>query len=81
MSNNINLIFNYQGNQITMQCQSNEKIKDVFKRFGTKVQRNADDFAFYYHAMEVHPSDKTLYNLQVSNYNTFNVVEKTIIGA
>ena len=80
-SQNINLIFIFQGNSYSIQCQENDKLNAIFLRFATKAQRNADDFIFYYHAMEVHPSDKTLYNLQVSNYNTFNVVEKTIIGA
>ena len=78
---NINLIFNYQGNPISMQCKSFEKLRDIYQRFGTKVQRNPGDFNYYINTMEVPPCDKTLENLQVHNYHQINVVDKTIVGA
>ncbi len=78
---NINLIFNYQGNNIAMQCKSFEKMIDIFQRFATKVQRNPGDFNFYINAMEVPPCDKTLENLQIFNLRTIDVVEKTVYGA
>ena len=78
---NINLLFLYQGKNLSMQCQESDKLNDVFQRFATKVQRNVNDLQFYYNAKEVPSCDKTLFNLQIKSYQTFNVVDKTIIGA
>ena len=78
---NINLVFTYQGNNITMQCQPYEKLSDVYGRFSTKIQRNVGDFNFFLNAREVPPCDKTLEQLQVSNFCKFDAVEKNVIGA
>ena len=44
---NINLVFTYKGNNISMQCQPDEKLSDVYRRFSTKIQRNVGDFNFF----------------------------------
>ena len=78
---NINLLFVYQGKNLSMQCQESDKLNDVFQRFATKMERNVNDLAFYYNAKEVPSCDKTLFNLQIKSFQTFNVVEKNVIGA
>lgn len=78
---NINLVFTYKGNNISMQCQPYEKLSDVYRRFSTKIQRNVGDFNFFLNAREVPPCDKTLEQLQVSNFCKFDAVGKDVIGA
>ncbi len=78
---NITLIFSYAGNNLSLQCQSNETLEAVYRRFCTKVDRNIGDFKFYYNSMEVPPCNKTLSNLNLQNFNQFNVVENNVVGA
>ena len=78
---NINLHFAYGQNSLMIQCQENDKTKDVFQKFADKVQRNVKDFHFYFNSMEIPSCDKTLYNLQIKNYSQINVVDNTVIGA
>lgn len=78
---NINLIFIYKGNNLSMQCMSTDKLRDVYTRFATKMQKNIDDFSYFSNAKEVPPCDKTLEQLQLRNYFTFNVVQKDVFGA
>ena len=78
---NLNLVFNFQGNSITMQCNSSEKLIDVYTRLCSKIGKNLSDCSFYRNAKEVPPCNKTLENLQITNFNSFVVVLKNIIGA
>ena len=78
---NINLIFNYQGNNLSMQCQDSEKLKDVFQRFASKVQKNVNDLDFYFNSIQLIPCDKTLFNLQLRTFSTITAVDKYVTGA
>ena len=78
---NLTLIFNYEGNKISMQCNSNEKLNDVYNRFCSKVGQNMSNCAFYFNAKIVPPCNKTLENLQIKNFNAFSVVSNTVTGA
>ena len=79
---NLSVIFNYEGNAITMQCQSNEVVDNVFQRFCGKAKININDVKFYYNGSEVKLSGKTLEALGVKNFFNFNVVkEKYVSGA
>ena len=73
---NLNLIFNFKGNKLTMQCQDTDKLKDVLQKFANKVQRNVDDLDFYINTIRLVPCDKTLFNLQIKTFYTINVVDK-----
>ena len=79
---NLAVIFNFQGNKMTLQCKSDEVIDDVFKRFCAKANVNASDVKFYYNSLEVKNSGKTLQNLGVHNLFNFDVVRaKIVVGA
>ena len=82
MSNNITLIFEFKGNKMTMQCQKDDKIDDVFQRFCTKAQVKLDEVQFYYNSTIWTYKGKTLEQLGLQSFFTFNVVsEKTVVGA
>ena len=42
------VIFNYKGNTITIQCIATEKFKDIFKRFSDKVNLDVNKLFFLY---------------------------------
>ena len=78
---NINLIFNFEGNNLSMQCQESDKLKDVFQKFATKVQRDVNDLVFYFNSVQLVAYDKTLFNLQLKPFSTINAVDKHVLGA
>ena len=45
-SQNINLIFIFQGNSYSIQCQENDKLNAIFLRFATKAQIDIKDLIF-----------------------------------
>ena len=78
---NLNLIFSFQGNNLTMQCKDSDKLKDVFEKFATKVERNVSDLDFYFNSIRLVPCDKTLFNLQIKPFSNINAVDKHVVGA
>ena len=44
--NEINLDFIYQGNTIKIQCQRNDYMKDIFKRYLVKISKDINDVYF-----------------------------------
>ncbi len=65
-----------------MQCKKSEKIDDVFNRFCVKAQVNKSDLKFYYNSSEVRFFGKTLEQLGMNNFFTFDVVsDKYVSGA
>ena len=78
---NLNIMFQYKGNSISIQCKSNEILSDVYKRFASKFGKNVNELTFYYNSMEVPPCNKTLEQLNIQNFYSFNVVEKGVTGA
>ncbi len=79
---NLTIMFSFGGNKISLQCQKNEKIEEVFKRFCAKAQLNYNDVKFYYNSTEFKVWGKTLEQLNLANFFTFEVVnDKTLRGA
>ena len=79
---NINLIFDFAGNRLTMQVLKSDKIDDVIQRFCTKAQVNRGDVKFYFDSREFNVSGKTIEQLNLQNFVTFTVViDKTLKGA
>jgi len=78
---NINLIFIFKGNKITLQCQVTEKLKDVFQRFASKIEKDVKDLEFYFNSMRLVPCDKTLFNLQIKSFSEINAVATDVTGA
>ena len=48
MSEDFNLYFIYNGSNVIMQCNINEYMKDIFKRYSTKIENNKDDLFYLY---------------------------------
>ena len=56
--------------------------EEVFKRFCAKAQLNYNDVKFYYNSTEFNVWGKTLEQLNLANFFTFEVVnDKTLRGA
>lgn len=43
---NINIKFEYKGNTVFVQSQIKDKIKDVIKKYATKINKKYDDLMF-----------------------------------
>ena len=78
----LTLVFFYEGKSITIQCQEDEKIDDVFNRYCIKAGLSTDDTKFFYNSREVKRCGKTLFALGIANRGQFNVVlSKYVVGA
>ena len=75
------IIFKYLGNNWSLQCFSNEKLIDVFRRFCSKAQIPREDVRIYYNSSEVRYGleGKTLEDLGVRDFFVFDVVKDKIV--
>jgi hypothetical protein len=82
MDDNINIRFNLGAQNLMIQCKKSDKIEDVFNKFCIKAQVKREDVKFYYNSTEFTYWGKTLDQLKVQNFFTFDVVtEKYVSGA
>ncbi len=82
MDDNINIRFNLGAQNLMIQCKKSDKIEDVFNKFCIKAQVKREDVKFYYNSTEFTLWGKTLAQLNVQNFFTFDVVtEKYVSGA
>ena len=82
MDDNINIRFNLGAQNLMIQCKKSDKIEDVFNKFCIKAQVKREDVKFYYNSTEFTVWGKTLDQLKVQNFFTFDVVtEKYVSGA
>ena len=82
MDDNINIRFNLGAQNLMIQCKKSDKIEDVFNKFCIKAQVKREDVKFYYNTTEFTYWGKTLAQLNVQNFFTFDVVtEKYVSGA
>ena len=82
MDDNINIRFNLGAQNLMIQCKKSDKIEDVFNKFCIKAQVKREDVKFYYNSTEFTYWGKTLAQLNVQNFFTFDVVtEKYVSGA
>ena len=44
----ISVIFNFQGNELTIQCLSADKMKDICQKYSTKIEKNLNSLLFLY---------------------------------
>ena len=42
------VVFDYNGNKVTIQCQKNEKMKDIFQRFTNKINIKSNQIFYIY---------------------------------
>ena len=82
MDDNINIRFNLGAQNLMIQCKKSDKIEDVFNKFYIKAQVKREDVKFYYNGTEFTYWGKTLDQLKIQNFFTFDVVtEKYVSGA
>ena len=71
---NLNIKFQYDGKTIVVQCKETDKINEVFAKFCNKMALKNKSLKFYYNACEIVPSNKSIYALNIKNYD-FVVVD------
>ena len=82
MSDFLNIRFNFGNKNLMIQCNKSEQINDVFNKFYVKAQVKPEDVKFYYNGKEFTYWGKTLAQLGLQNFNSFDVVsEKYVSGA
>ena len=62
------VIFNFQGNDILIQCSQEEKMKDICQKFATKIERNVNSLVFLYGGRNL--------NFQLSFLDQANIIDK-----
>ena len=82
MNDFINIKFNFGNKNLMIQCKKTDQISDVFRSFYVKAQVKPEDVKFYYNGKEFTYWGKTLAQLGLQNFNSFDVVsEKYVSGA
>jgi len=72
----ITLIFYYQGKNYSIQSDIRELFKNAALKFSELLGKNIDDISFYYNASNANKYfNKTLEELGLKNFATFNVVD------
>ena len=80
----LKVIFIFQGNNIIIECNPEEKYKDLIERFSTNIGINREDYNFYLNSIELeylNNSNLTLKEIGFKDYICINVVSNYIIGA
>ena len=78
----LNLIFNYQGKSLTLQCTPNETLNQIYKKYCIKADLNEKDIKFYKNGKELKGCEKTLSALGIKSFTTIDVtLAKYVIGA
>ena len=79
---NLQIHFNFGNKHEIIQCNEDEQIEVVFNRCLSKIESNQSDYKFYYNGREFYYWGKTLKELGLNNFFTFDVVlEKHVSGA
>ena len=79
---NMTVSFNYSGNIIAIQCNSNDTLNQIFQRYCTKAAINRNDPTFYYNSQKIEGDDRTLNEHGIVNRGVFDVViSKYVVGA
>jgi hypothetical protein len=77
----ITVIFSYQGNHILVQCQAEDTFAEIALKFTKEVGININEYQFYYNSYQIkNDCNSTLSDLDIHNFNMFNVVSKNVIG-
>ena len=79
---NININFNFKGNNILVPATSDMLFAEVALIYSQKIGKNMKDLKFFYNSQELYPaSGKTLSEYNLCNMSIINVVEiSPIIG-
>ena len=74
------VIFNYQSIDFSVQCQKNEKIKDIYKRCESEKNLNIDNPFFIYNGMIIdkEQSFQELANIQDKDRKIMNIIIESV---
>ena len=79
---NMTVSFSHNGDIIVIQCNSNDKLNQIFQRYCTKAAINRTDPTFYYNSKKIEGDDRTLSEHGIVNRGIFDVViSKYVVGA
>ena len=79
---NLNIRFNCSNKSETIQCNEDDQIEVVFNRFLSLIEGDPSDYKFYRNGREFVYWGKTLKELGLKNFSSFDVVlEKYVFGA
>ena len=48
-----NVIFNFNGERVTIQCETNETMKDICNRFASKIAIDINSLCFLYDGNQI----------------------------
>ena len=70
------VIFHYDGNEIVIQCQNEEKIKNISQRFADKANINLNELYFLYNSniVNLELTFKQLVNIEDKRTNKMNII-------
>ena len=71
-------IFNYNGINTVVQCNPEEKMKDIINRFANKVQKDIKSLCFIYGADNLKEDLKFKDLIRNSNINKINILVYSI---
>ena len=52
------IVFIFKGNEISIHCNRNENMNDIFKRICIKLQKNINNLYFLYNGQVINKSSK-----------------------
>lgn len=69
------ILINFQGNETRIQCQTNEKLKDIFTKFANKIGKDINLIDFLYESTKI--NDELTF-LQVANQRDLKINKMNI---
>jgi len=84
------VIFNYKGNEIIIQCNINDKIKDIYKKYEKKIGKDISKLYFIYNGNKINDNlnlneilneedkESNIINILVNDTNKINIKENKI---
>ena len=77
-----NIEFNYNSKKTIIQCTSKDKIKDIFKKFSTKIEKDLNSLVFLYGGKAI--NEELILEDLLNNYDkeneTINIIVADING-
>ena len=79
---NIEVIFEYKGQKISIQCKRDEKMKDISERFANKIVENLNNLDFLYSGgkLNLEQSFNEQSNNEDKQRNSMNIIVNNIIN-
>jgi hypothetical protein len=77
----ISVIFVYQGNNVVVQCQTEDTFAEIALKFTKEVGININECYFYYNSSQIrNDCNLTLSDLHIQNLSSFDAFSKCVFG-